>query len=227
MAFNKKEYAKQWRLKNYEKRIKWEREWRKNDHVKKYKKEYLLKNKEKINKKKKEYYQKNNEKIKTYHKLYREKNREKRRAYCQTESYKKYKKAYDKIYRANNRKHKNKYLRDRRKNDPNFKLVYYLRTGVKDALKGRRKSKPTLKLLGCTIEELWKHFESNFQPGMTRENHGRWHIDHIRPCASFNLSDPEQQQKCFHYTNLQPLWAIDNMKKGSKIISGDITSPKM
>ena len=135
--------------------------------------------------------------------------------------------ADNKRYQKKHRKKLTQKYLDRRKNDPNFKLVYYLRTGVKDALKGRRKSKPTLKLLGCTIEELWKHFESNFQPGMTRENHGRWHIDHIRPCASFNLSDPEQQQKCFHYTNLQPLWAIDNMKKGSKIISGDITSPKM
>jgi hypothetical protein len=53
---------------------------------------------------------------------------------------------------------------------------------------------------------------------MTWENHGRygWHIDHIRPCASFDLADPEQQRKCFHYTNLQPLWASENMRKGDK-----------
>jgi hypothetical protein len=62
---------------------------------------------------------------------------------------------------------------------------------------------------------------------MTRENHGIWHIDHITPCTAFDLTDPEQQKKCFHYTNLQPLWASDNIRKGNKIILGDIISPKM
>lgn len=53
---------------------------------------------------------------------------------------------------------------------------------------------------------------------MTWANYGEWHIDHILPCASFNLSDYKEQQKCFHYTNLQPLWAVDNYKKHDKII---------
>ena len=53
---------------------------------------------------------------------------------------------------------------------------------------------------------------------MTKENHGFWHIDHIIPCASFNLKDPKQQTKCFHYTNLQPLWAKENLSKGAKIL---------
>ena len=51
---------------------------------------------------------------------------------------------------------------------------------------------------------------------MTQKNYGEWHVDHIKPCASFDLTDPKQQEICFHYTNLQPLWAIDNIKKGSK-----------
>jgi HNH endonuclease. len=53
---------------------------------------------------------------------------------------------------------------------------------------------------------------------MSWDNYGRdgWHIDHIRPCASFDLTDPEQQRQCFHYTNLQPLWAADNIRKGAK-----------
>ena len=95
-------------------------------------------------------------------------------------------------------------------------------------LKGLVKSAPTLKLLDVpNIEFLWQHLEKKFQPGMTRENYGLWHVDHIIPCASFDFSDPKQQKKCFHYTNLQPLWATDNFSKGAKIISGDITSPKM
>ena len=62
------------------------------------------------------------------------------------------------------------------------------------------------------------HLEKQFQPGMSWDNHGYdgWHVDHIRPCASFDLTDEEQVRKCFHYTNLQPLWAKDNLRKGSE-----------
>ena len=57
---------------------------------------------------------------------------------------------------------------------------------------------------------------------MTIKNHGKvWHIDHITPIASFNLTDPRQQAKCFHYTNLQPLWAYENLSKGAKIIKSN------
>jgi hypothetical protein len=101
--------------------------------------------------------------------------------------------------------------------DPNKKLRHYIRCRIGDLLKGQIKSsESTLKLLGCSIEECWIHLESKFQPGMTRDNYGKWHVDHIRPCSSFDLTDPEQQKICFHYTNLQPLWAIDNIKKGAK-----------
>ncbi len=72
-----------------------------------------------------------------------------------------------------------------------------------------------LDLLGCSLEDVIKHIEDQFQPGMAWKNHGinGFHIDHIKPCSSFNLTDPEQQKKCFHYTNLQPLWAVDNRRK--------------
>ncbi len=65
-----------------------------------------------------------------------------------------------------------------------------------------------------------EHLEKQFKEGMTWENHGLygWHIDHIIPCASFDLTDLEQQKKCFHYTNLQPLWAKENLIKGVKIL---------
>ena len=72
-------------------------------------------------------------------------------------------------------------------------------------------------LLGCTIEEMRTFLEAEFEEGMTWENHGEWHVDHIRPCASFNLEYPEEQKKCFHWTNLQPLWAADNLAKGDRL----------
>ena len=67
--------------------------------------------------------------------------------------------------------------------------------------------------VGCTSEKLRKHLEEQFENGMTWENIGKWHIDHIKPCAKFDLNLEEEKHKCFHYTNLQPLWAVDNLKK--------------
>jgi hypothetical protein len=71
-------------------------------------------------------------------------------------------------------------------------------------------------ILGCTINEAIEHFEQKFQPGMSWENHGQWHIDHIRPLASFDLTDPEQRKQAGHYSNLQPLWAKENLSKGCR-----------
>lgn len=70
-------------------------------------------------------------------------------------------------------------------------------------------------MTGCNWDQLRQHFENQFQAGMSWDNIGEWHIDHIRPCASFDLTDPEQQKQCFHYTNLQPLWASQNMEKAA------------
>jgi hypothetical protein len=71
-------------------------------------------------------------------------------------------------------------------------------------------------LLGCTLEFLKGYLEAQFVEGMTWDNYGEWHIDHIIPCADFDLSNPVAQETCFHYSNLQPLWAEDNLKKGNK-----------
>ncbi len=70
-----------------------------------------------------------------------------------------------------------------------------------------------MELIGCSLDDLWAWLETHFSPGMTRENRGTWEVDHRRPCASFDLSDPEQQRECFHYTNLQPLWVLDHHVK--------------
>ena len=74
------------------------------------------------------------------------------------------------------------------------------------------------KLLGCTLPEFKKHLESQFKRGMTWENYGsKWHIDHVLPCASFDHTDPKQVERCWHYTNMRPLDAIENMRKGKTI----------
>ena len=88
-----------------------------------------------------------------------------------------------------------------------------LRIRINLALKGNPKLSTTMKLVGCSIERLKQHLEKQFKMGMSWNNYGKWHIDHIRPCASFDLSKPSEQKKCFNYTNLQPLWAEENLKK--------------
>ena len=173
-------------------------------------KKYYQKNFEKIKGRNAKYYQKNSEQIKGHRKKYRQENLEK------------IKEREAKYYQENSEKIKKsgrKYQNKRYKNDENFRITSILRARLSQALKSQsaKKSKRTLELVGCRIDELWEHLEKQFKDGMTRQNQGEWHIDHIKPCASFNLTDPEQQKECFNYKNLQPLWAIDNMKKGSKI----------
>lgn len=121
---------------------------------------------------------------------------------------------------------KKKYKQIKRRTDINFKLKDCLRHRLYCALMGYGKLSTTMRLIGCDMKKLKTHLESQFKLGMTWQNYGtgwngrgmeQWHIDHIRPCASFDLSKPSEQRKCFHYTNLQPLWAEDNFKKGYKI----------
>ena len=126
-----------------------------------------------------------------------------------------------KNYHLNNRPKINAHLSNRRKTDLVFGLTEKLRARLGQALNGKNKSKSTLKLLGCSIEYLIQHLEKQFQHGMTWENRHLFHIDHIRPCSSFDLTDPKQQSECFNYKNLQPLWAYQNMSKGSKYNGAD------
>lgn len=99
--------------------------------------------------------------------------------------------------------------------DIQYKLKQLCRARIRNAMKGLDKSKATGELMGCSWKELQDHLSSQFREGMSWDNHGihGWHIDHIRPCNSFDLRDPEQQKLCFHYTNLQPLWAHENLEK--------------
>lgn len=154
-------------------------------------------------------------------KAYREANRERQREY--NKEY--YKENRDRLlgeasqYYENNRDKKiayqGEYSKRRMKEDSVFKLTAYMRSRVRNAIYNGFSSKRcrTFDLVGCNPLELKEHLESQFTRGMNWKNYGKWHVDHIRPCASFNLTLDEQQRKCFHYSNLQPLWAEDNIRK--------------
>ncbi len=162
--------------------------------------------------KNKKYYVEHKNKIKKQSKNYRE-------------SHLKYYKIYNKEYgqKSENKIRRNNHQKIRYDTDINFKITITLRNRVWDVLNRKPKNKRTLELLGCTLEELKIHLQSQFTSGMTWDNHGKgknkWNIDHIIPCNSFDLSDFKQQELCFHYTNLQPLWSLDNIRKSDKILN--------
>jgi hypothetical protein len=177
----------------------------------KYKLEYQN-NKEKIKEYSKQYYENNKEKILEYQKKYCEKNKEKRIIIM--------KKINKKNYENNKEKRKKctlVYINKRRKIDPLFRLTCNLRSRIYMALKidNYTKQTNTFKILGCDLDTIKLHIEEKFTNGMTWENKGKWHIDHIVPLSSAKTEE-EAYQLC-HYTNLQPLWAEDNMNKGIKI----------
>ena len=87
------------------------------------------------------------------------------------------------------------------------------------ALKGVRKDGKLFSRLKYTAEDLVMHLESNFQDGMSWSNYGKWHIDHIKPCALFDLTKELEFEECWSLKNLQPLWAVENMKKGASYAS--------
>jgi hypothetical protein len=111
-----------------------------------------------------------------------------------------------------------RYETDQRNNNPHFKIKKNLSRRIRSALTKfkMRKNISTLQLTGVkNIQFLMDYLAKQFKPGMTWDNYGKWHIDHIKACTKFDLTDPEEQRACFNYTNLQPLWAVDNIKKGA------------
>lgn len=127
---------------------------------------------------------------------------------------------YQKKWNTLNKDWVNQYKREKRASNPSFKIACNLRKRLSFLVKiySFQKSKQTLQLLGCTMPEFLAHLESLFLPGMSFDNYGKWHIDHKIPCALFDLTDPSQQAICFHYSNLQPLWALDNLVKNKRIV---------
>ena len=119
-------------------------------------------------------------------------------------------------YHVTHRLERHKRVKFRRKNDIQCKLAFNLRCRLKRAIKRNQKSGSAIRDLGCTLIELQQHLEIQFKIGMTWDNYGDWHIDHIVPLSSFDLTDREQFLKACHYTNLQPLWAAENLRKSNK-----------
>lgn len=128
--------------------------------------------------------------------------------------------AYSRAYAKKHRTRLQEYVKHRKATDVQFRIRCQIGSRLADAVRraGARKHESTLKLLGCTIPELRLHLASKFTPGMSWANWGKtgWHIDHIRPLASFDLLDLEQLAHACHWTNLQPLWAADNYSKKDK-----------
>src|SRR6266498_1134630 len=146
-------------------------------------------------------------------------NREKHREWCRVwrvQNPEKYK-AQRVSWRKRNPQKCRDMRRRQREKSPGFRLSENLRRRILHALNKGFKSAHTVELLGGPICWLEVHLESLFRSGMTWENYGPvWHVDHIRPCAKFDLTDHDQQRACFHWTNLQPLFAKDNLQKNAK-----------
>lgn len=121
-------------------------------------------------------------------------------------------------YRKNHRSKLAQYRRERLKTDIQYRLSNILRSRLNKIVKGKQKSGSAVKDLGCTIPELKQYLENQFSVGMSWEKLGQIHIDHKIPLSRFDLTDKEQLLKAVHYTNLKPLWALDNYKKGNKLI---------
>lgn len=119
-------------------------------------------------------------------------------------------------WRAANRDRFAGYQKKRRE-DGRIRITYSLRSRLNRIVAGRRKVASATDLLGCTVEECRKHLESQFSDGMSWDNYGEWHIDHIVPLARFSFDSDEDFRRAFHFTNLQPLWARENLSKGDRL----------
>jgi hypothetical protein len=178
-------------------------------------------NREKVLAAQKKYREENREKVLAGQKKWREANRESERLRA-SEYRKENRQRPEYVARVN--AYFREYMKSRRRNDPTFRLQNNLQRGLYGCLSGKQKKSRTIEYVGIDLEKLWEHFESKFTDGMTRENYGEWHVDHIRPLSSFDFYSCEEGSEeyenllhqAWHYTNLQPLWAKDNLSKNSK-----------
>jgi len=212
----RKKQTQKWQKENSEKIRLRQKKWREDnpDYAKKWHKE----NSEKIHLRQKKYREANREKIRARTKKWCKENPDLRKRWCEANREKI--RAHTKKWRKENPD----YERSRRRNDPTFRLHRNLRSGLWQSLTGKRTKSHTLEYVGMDKPELWEYLESKFTDGMTRENYGKWHVDHIRPLCSFDFDQfkegSEEYENMIHeawrYTNLQPLWAKDNLSKSGK-----------
>jgi hypothetical protein len=170
--------------------------------------------------KKNKYINNNKEKVLLSYKIYRENNKE-RILKTKKENY--YKnidkiKIYRKKYNKENREYFNNWEKNKAETDILFRLSRNMRSRLRSFLKSEKiiKKTKTMDIVGCDSHFLKEYLEQKFQQGMSWGNYGVWHIDHIIPLSSANSE--EEIYKLCHYTNLQPLWGIDNIKKSNKIL---------
>lgn len=192
-----REDSKKWGRENPDKVKEKNKRWAENnpDKIKEKNKRWSENNTERVRENNKRWNENNPDKVKEKHKRWADKNPEKVKA------------------------KRRRYEKERKLVDPAYKLKVNYSTLISRSLKIKGVKKPgkTMELLGCTIEFFMNHLSEKFTEGMNFENYGKWHIDHIIPLSSAG-NDLDRIKELCHYSNLQPLWAIDNIKKGNKIL---------
>jgi len=209
---NNKIYSKEYYKNNKETVLKRHKRYQENnkDKIKEYSISYTKDNKEKIKDNSKNHYISNKEKILKNGKLYYENNKDK---------VKKRHKEYEK--KAETKKKRRKRNEKKREN-PIFRLCHSVSAGISQSLKLNNLSKGGRHwedLVGYTFEDLKTHMENLFSEGMTWDNYGKWHLDHVTPKSLFKIKEvgDEEFMKCWALSNLQPLWAVDNLSKGNTL----------
>jgi hypothetical protein len=195
MAKDLKAYQKAWREAHKEE-------------MKAYRKAYYLANKESVDAKNKLWSSENKE---------REKENARRYYLANKERLLKSFKQYREVNKETLREYSRIYVFNRRHRDIEFRLKLNVRRRLHHAVSGLSFSKRTREIIGCELSVLKSHLANNFLDGMSWENYGKWEIDHIIPCFLFDLKVEKELLNCFHYSNLQPMWKIDNIKKSNKL----------
>lgn len=111
-----------------------------------------------------------------------------------------------------------RHVKDRRKRSKSYPIIQSLRRRIRNALSSNARAGSAVRDLGCTIPQFRDHISAKFQDGMSWDNYGKWHLDHIRPLAAFDLTNRDQFLAACHFSNYQPLWAADNLAKGAQSI---------
>lgn len=182
------------------------------EHKKNYSRNYYQQNKERHRQQGKEWRSANPDRVRAISRRQRE-----------TPHYQENKIQWGRAWRREHKDHSNSYQRQvyaqKYRSDPSYRLRRVVRQRIRNFISSDGTSK-TLQLLGCSLQNYRKYLEARFLPGMTWDNHtyNGWHIDHIKPISQFDLSNPQQLKDAFHYTNTQPLWYVDNIRKSNKLL---------